>query len=74
MLPKRFWLQNEAFMKEIPEPESCPGGLEREVAKWQNRVILPCSITQQEANSTADTGSGAGCCSSLLWIEEEIPH
>lgn len=39
MLPKRFWLQNEAFMKEIPEPESCPGGLEREVAKWQNRVI-----------------------------------
>lgn len=38
MLPKRFWLQNEAFMKEIPEPESCPGGLEREVAKWQNRV------------------------------------
>jgi hypothetical protein len=40
MLPKGFWLQNEAFMDEIPESQGSPGGLESEVAKWQNRVIL----------------------------------
>jgi hypothetical protein len=38
MLPKGFWLQNEAFMDEIPESQGSPGGLEREVAKWQDRV------------------------------------
>lgn len=39
VLPKGFGLQNEALMNEIPESQGSPGGLEREVAKWQNRVI-----------------------------------
>jgi len=40
VLPQSFWLQNEPFMDEVSEPESRSGSLEREVAKWQNRVIL----------------------------------
>lgn len=39
VLPKGFGLQNEALMDEIPESQGSPGGLEREVAKWQNRMI-----------------------------------
>lgn len=39
MLPKGFRLQNEPFMDEITEPQGCSGCLEREVAKWQNRMI-----------------------------------
>ena len=39
MLPEGFRLQNEPFMDEISKSQGSPGGLECEVAKWQNRVI-----------------------------------
>ena len=47
MLPKGFWLQNEAFMDEIPESQGRPGCLEREVAKWQNRVTPTSPIRER---------------------------
>ncbi len=40
VLPKGYRIQNESFMDESPESQGSPGGLESEVAKWQNRVIL----------------------------------
>ncbi len=43
VLPQGLWLQNEPFMDQVSEPDRRFGGLEGEVAKWQNRVtrILP---------------------------------
>lgn len=39
VLPEGFRPQNEPFMNEVSEPESCSGCLESEVAKWQSRGI-----------------------------------
>lgn len=52
VLPKGYGLQNEAFMDESPESQGSPRGLEREVAKWQNRVTCFSSESESKFHTT----------------------
>lgn len=59
VLPEGFRPQNEPFMNEVSEPESCSGCLESEVAKWQSRgiPILP-DLVRQGAGQLSFTSPG----------------
>jgi len=38
VLPQRYWPDFEPFLNEFSQPDRRSGGLEGEVAKWQNRM------------------------------------